>query len=78
MDLNKNHLKPKWKKPKNGSENSCDLDSIDKLVSFDDDIEKKIEQYKNILSKNDINNLKNISKNIKSIINYCREEQYKS
>jgi hypothetical protein len=63
---------------KNGSENSCDLDSIDKLVSFDDDIEKKIEQYKNILSKNDINNLKNISKNIKSIINYCREEQYKS
>ena len=63
---------------KNGSENSCDLDSIDKLESFDDDIKKKIVQYKNILSKNDIKNLENISENIKSIINYCREEEYKS
>ena len=63
---------------KNGSENSCDLDSIDKLKSFDDDIKKKIEQYKNILSVNDIKNLKNISENIKSIINYCSEEEYKS
>lgn len=58
------------------SKTACDISSRRKLKAAKSDLQSKIQEYKNLLKEEDLDNLKSISGEIDKVLDYCAKGQF--